>query len=927
MFIYDLNKGAMVFWTILLIVIFFTAVILPWINSSRISDLRNEVDSLNNQLGQQTTKAYKTSAHQSNKVDHAKLDNLARSSSTANSSAKADSLSMADQQITYKKSKAISSSSPMISSKVDSKESSGNDTVELSKKHSVDTPLDQPSEAPLEHSQEDVIQDKHVAPQSNQEPSKDWFGKLAVWVGGIALLMAGFYMVKHSIHSGWVTPKVRVLTTASFGALLTLVGFLISVKSHVHGVNRVVQALIGAGVACLYFAVYAGVNLYGLISPGFGFTGMVAVTLVAVALSLRHGVPIALMGFIGGFLTPMLTGDFHDDSVSLFVYLFLLLAASQFLCAKRGWWWLFFTTLSASYIWSGAMLFGFIDAARVYPEGLLLFILGICGLNAGLMLFFKPQTSHLRHISAIRLLTWAGGLLQAFVALRSTGFGNPDLAVFSLLCFGALVLAVIREKDFLPVAAGALGTVLLTVVSYDSGYPLWKYYLWPAAIAGVFFIVGHFKSLRSDEPRYWRALSLAAIALTPIISYINSSLISHSSIPFTTSWLLLSLGIAVVILIAAEHLKRHLEPNSHVLSIYSSVAFLLIGLGLWEYLPEKSLSLGISGLLLIAGLYWKIRKLARPDIVLTSFSIAWLVSMLWKLAYALFYLLNIPFYHGPQLNFETLASWYIGVAVLAIIFYWFGQVLDTSKRSLARWVLGLSLLLLLVTTYQYLDEVMFSHWWAQQTITGGLTSLLAFLALLSLRNAPTWRGGIYASHLMLGFAIFRVLTLHLFGKGAEGESFFFNALFWQFGVPFMSLSAMAWISRTRETMKNTKFYQIVAMFLGFIWVSFLVQDFSGSSSLLSSVETNTELYSYSLAWLLLALVYQTIGLWREVKTLHIGSLVLLLLTVGKVFFVDASELEGLYRVLSFLGLGITLIGIGFFYNKVVFGRRKNGEDI
>ena len=41
-----------------------------------------------------------------------------------------------------------------------------------------------------------------------------------------------------------------------------------------------------------------------------------------------------------------------------------------------------------------------------------------------------------------------------------------------------------------------------------------------------------------------------------------------------------------------------------------------------------------------------------------------------------------------------------------------------------------------------------------------------------------------------------------------------------------------------------------------------------------------------------------------------------------IFLVDASELEGLFRVLSFLGLGLALIGIGFFYNKVVFARRE-----
>jgi len=55
----------------------------------------------------------------------------------------------------------------------------------------------------------------HVSGQPSHEPEEahdpqDWFGKLVVWIGGIALLMAGFYMVKYSIDSGWLTPSVFV---------------------------------------------------------------------------------------------------------------------------------------------------------------------------------------------------------------------------------------------------------------------------------------------------------------------------------------------------------------------------------------------------------------------------------------------------------------------------------------------------------------------------------------------------------------------------------------------------------------------------------------------------------------------------------------------------------------------------------------------
>ena len=94
------------------------------------------------------------------------------------------------------------------------------------------------------------------------------------------------------------------------------------------------------------------------------------------------------------------------------------------------------------------------------------------------------------------------------------------------------------------------------------------------------------------------------------------------------------------------------------------------------------------------------------------------------------------------------------------------------------------------------------------------------------------------------------------------------------------------------------------------------------SELLSWENSSAVIYTYSVVWLLLAVVYQVIGHWRKQSAVHVGSLLLLLLTIGKVFMIDASELEGLFRVLSFGGLGISLIAIGFVYNKVVFARQR-----
>jgi uncharacterized membrane protein len=42
--------------------------------------------------------------------------------------------------------------------------------------------------------------------------------------------------------------------------------------------------------------------------------------------------------------------------------------------------------------------------------------------------------------------------------------------------------------------------------------------------------------------------------------------------------------------------------------------------------------------------------------------------------------------------------------------------------------------------------------------------------------------------------------------------------------------------------------------------------------------------------------------------------------VLKVFLVDMSNLTGIYQALSFIGLGIVLLGIGWFYQRLLFRR-------
>ena len=71
----------------------------------------------------------------------------------------------------------------------------------------------------------------------------------------------------------------------------------------------------------------------------------------------------------------------------------------------------------------------------------------------------------------------------------------------------------------------------------------------------------------------------------------------------------------------------------------------------------------------------------------------------------------------------------------------------------------------------------------------------------------------------------------------------------------------------------------------------------------------------------LALGFLLWGIARQQRDWRIASLALMLAAVGKVFLFDASGLEGVTRIASFVALGLSLIGIGWLYSRHL-GRDK-----
>jgi uncharacterized membrane protein len=80
---------------------------------------------------------------------------------------------------------------------------------------------------------------------------------------------------------------------------------------------------------------------------------------------------------------------------------------------------------------------------------------------------------------------------------------------------------------------------------------------------------------------------------------------------------------------------------------------------------------------------------------------------------------------------------------------------------------------------------------------------------------------------------------------------------------------------------------------------------------------DAELWAWSGAWLAYGALLMAAGIRMNEKKLRLTALGVIGLVCGKVFLVDMGGLVGLWRVLSFLGLGLTLIALGAVYRRFV----------
>lgn len=784
---------------------------------------------------------------------------------------------------------------------------------------------------------------------------KQFGARLPVWIGGIALALAGFFMVKYSIETGLLTEKVRVVLGSVFGVALLYAGNLVYNKKDFANGTRISQALSGAGIADLYVCIFSATNLYHLIPPLAGFAGMAVITILAVILSLRHGAPIAALGMIGGFLTPALIRTNEPNIPLLFIYLFFVFSGLFAVIRKEKWWLLGLVSVGLAFLWVLTLLFG----GYFRPDYALwfgLFLLGITAVTAISSNDYDSKSLKSDEMNKLSLMNYitmgVATVMMGAVAVKSN-FGALEWGMFGLISAGGIILAYFRSNLYGFAPWLSLGVSVVMLLFWQTGE---KDVL---AITIISFAVlysfsGYFFMWRSEKPALWAGIAGSASIVYYLIAYYK---LDYSLRNFTNEnpeslvngmhlWGLIAIMLSVVSVNIVREISSRFsgdeKSRQKLLAIFAVTTTAFLSLAFTIELDREFLSVAFAAQLL--AISWvntrvditALRKIAA--VVACIFGLLLVPQIILLIQITVYSLVEAKLYAHSSVPIIDWPLFQLGVP--AIMFVGSSILLRKQRDSKLVRIFEVSAIALVAVMGYYLtrhafhidENVLFVK--AGFAERGVITNILFLYGLACFWIGRKYnRSAVSVSAMAISMiALFRITYFDLLFSNplwshvGVGEMPILNSLILPYGI---SIAWIYFVNQELEFMGRKSFTRFIKPFmlvLAFTFVSMNVRQVYHGEYLDSGVTSNAEIYSYSAAWLVMGVILLFAGTLKNNSMVRIASLCVMILTVGKVFLYDASELTGLYRVFSFLGLGLSLLALSYFYTRFVFSDKNTARN-
>ncbi len=158
-------------------------------------------------------------------------------------------------------------------------------------------------------------------------------GNALARIGAVVLLIGVGFLAKYAADRDFVPIEVRLAGVTLLAIALLLIGWRLRTSRRGYAVT-----LQGAGMGVLYLTVFAALARYQLVPPGAAFALLVLLVVATGVLAVRQdAMPLAVLGTLGGFAAPVLTSSGAGEHVVLFSYFALLNAGIFAIAWLRPW--------------------------------------------------------------------------------------------------------------------------------------------------------------------------------------------------------------------------------------------------------------------------------------------------------------------------------------------------------------------------------------------------------------------------------------------------------------------------------------------------------------------------------------------------------------------------------------------------------------
>ena len=774
------------------------------------------------------------------------------------------------------------------------------------------------------------------SPEADKPPRKPLFDPIALfeqfkdnwmlWVGGLSVALAAVFLARYAIQYGVLGPVGRIIAGIVTGLALHISAEYLRRKL---ANNHPSFAMLAAGGSIGLFAtLLAALHYYQMFSPTLVFFVLAVVAVITMWLSLIHGPILAAMGMVGAYVLPILVSTGSGNVLVALAYSLIITISILLLLqyVKRGWLWygmvagsLFWWAVSLDSssadhwrLWYLAVL-GYVFLSVMQKDWFLQHTLAFQNGDR----FYNLLSNKISEPERWTVTALLGVVFALIVSVISEGIDAALLPAW--LPLSLLILYAARLQAYLIVHSwlslfGILGGLI--IVQVDTGLAtqikplelqqqpdfLHNMLLFVVVFSGMAFINERTAVLKVA----WTAMTL----MTPILVLVAVYLLMPAYLE-QTIWALTGVLVGALYLFLATSAKAKGWSRDWQAWLYLSGHF-AYSFAAVTYFNNGTLTLAIAiqavSLVMIINRY-QLTELDWLVKVITAVTVLRLSANPWLMDYA---------------TTSHWTIWTYGGSFLAIAS---AAYLLRENQRLSRWLEGAALHLLVLTIwvelrYYLYDGVVFQ---SDYTFTEAALNVMIFgsLALIyyyrsSLSQTSQKIYQYYSYILMLAaisiYAIILTQTLdNDYSVWSEiGTTPIWNIILLAYGFPVVLFALAMHFYYPRLKV----YFEYLTGLAAFIFINLEIRHLWQGTLNLNLPTSDGEFYTYSIVWLLAAIAMIILGSYRLGRRYYKVGMAMLVLVVLKVFIFDMSQLDGVYRIIAFMGLGLSLLGMAYIHKKL-----------